>query len=376
MLLSSPQTPQQILFVDDDPKICSGVQRLFLQNHVPWGCHFVNGAEEAVSVLTQQQIDAVISDIRMPGQDGFSLLSFMRKSDCWKDLPIVMLTGAGDPSLKSRALDLGATDLINKPVNPEELLARIRSVLQLKRYQDIIKQHNSDLEELVHQRTRSLEATRLDMIWRLARAAEFRSIETGNHVIRVAHYSHLLAQELGLDREQVEMVFLTSPLHDIGKIGIPDNILKKQGPLNHDEWRIMQQHCIIGRQLLSEPPSAGDNGVQGFATGDPEDAISEGNPLLKMAAEIAGSHHEQFAGGGYPSGLSGTDIPLAARIVTIADVYDALRNQRSYKARCTQEETLTLMRAENGSRFDPQIFEVFLACADRFAAVHDRYGDC
>jgi len=368
-----PNRRPEILFVDDDPSILRGVERLFRQSHVPWDYAFAGGADEALALLAGRAFDAMISDVRMPGRDGFELLSLLRNSAAWADLPIVMLTGMDNPNLKNQALDLGATDLLNKPVNRDDLFARIRSVLQLKRYQDIIKNQNSHLEELVRRRTESLAATRLEMIWRLARAAEYKSNETGNHVIRVGHYAKILAERLGLDSETVEMIFLTSPLHDLGKIGIPDKILMKTGALSAEEWQIMQGHCAIGQELLSRPPSPGRLPELVLALPVRESAEAEENPSLQMAAEIAGCHHEQWAGGGYPRGLRGEEIPLAARIVAVADVYDALRNRRTYKPGLGHVETVALMTQNSGSHFDPDIFAVFLSCQEQFQKIHQRF---
>jgi len=374
----SPNLPSRqpvVLFVDDDQRILRGVERLFRQAHVPWGYAFAGGADEALALLADREVDAMISDVRMPGRDGFELLSQLRNSGPWADLPIVMLTGINDPGLKNRALDLGATDLLNKPVNPDDLFARIRSVLQLKRYQDIIKCQNSHLEELVRRRTESLAATRLEMIWRLARAAEYKSNETGNHVIRVGHYAKALALRLDLDAERVEMIFLTSPLHDLGKIGIPDRILMKEGPLSPEEWQTMQGHCDIGRELLSHPQGADRMPELALALPARQPGEVEENPSLQMAAEIAGCHHEQWSGGGYPRGLRGEEIPLAARIVAVADVYDALRNRRSYKPGMSHVETVALMAQNSGGHFDPEIFTAFLACQEQFQKIHQRLAE-
>jgi putative two-component system response regulator len=329
---------------------------------------------EAIDIIEEGDIDAIISDINMPGRDGFDLLTDLRHNSRWQDLPIVMLTGLDSSVLKSKALDLGATDLLSKPINPDDLLARIRSVLYIKECQDKIKQQNSDLEKLVRQRTQALEATRLDMIWRLGKAGEFRSEETGNHVVRVGYYSKILAQQLGWSREEQEMIFLTSPLHDLGKIGIPDRILLKAGKLNVDEWEIMKTHCAVGQELLTH------DSILGFTTFNAVEsktltALQEDNPFLTMAALIAGSHHEQWQGNGYPFAVQGEDIPLAARIVAVSDVYDALRSKRSYKPALQHEETLALMRQENGIRFDPVVFNAFEHCLPDFINIHHQYSD-
>ncbi|MBV5306294.1 MAG: response regulator [Desulfobulbaceae bacterium] len=373
--LNTVDLKQHILFVEDDPKIHKGISRLFQQHQVPWGYTFASGVDEALAIMDETDMDGVISDIKMPGRDGFDLLAYLRSSARWNDLPVVMLTGLDHPGLKNKALDLGATDLLNKPINPEELMARIRSVLHLKKCLDTIKSQNLYLEQLVCQRTEALEATRLDMIWRLARAAESRSEETGNHVIRVGYYSKILTEELGVPKAFSKMVFLTSPLHDLGKIGISDQILLKKGPLTSAEWDIMKTHCRIGQDLLLQDTHLRDpiHSTNGTLVQDILD--QENNPFLQMAAEIAGSHHEQWQGNGYPFGITGEEIPLAARIVSVCDVYDALRSRRSYKSIMKHDDTLTIMRKENGVRFDPVVFDAFERCLSTFVDIHHQYND-
>jgi putative two-component system response regulator len=366
---------QRILFVDDDERIQRGVERLFSINQVPWRSLYASGVDEALDVLQAHAVDAVISDIRMAGRDGFDLLSFLRASPRYRDLPVVMLTGLGDPGLKTRALDLGATDLLSKPINPEELLARIRSILYLKHCQDTIKEQNSRLEILIQQRTEALEATRLDMIWRLGRAAELRSDETGRHVIRVGYFSRLLAEKLGMPAEFCKMLFLTSPLHDLGKIAIPDYILQKDGQLDDEEWRIMQSHCRIGEELLSRDALLAPFPAAGHCVVGNLHRHCQPNPFLEMASCIAGNHHEQWLGRGYPLGRKGEDIPLPARIVTISDVYDALRSPRRYKPSYSHQEALAIMKAEQGIRFDPEIFAAFERYQFEFDTVFRRYGE-
>jgi len=366
---------QTILFVDDDINIHKGLNRLFKQQQVAWGYRFAAGVAEALGIMEEVSIDAVISDIKMPNQDGFDLLSHLRNSVTWQDLPIVILTGVDDPMLKSKALDLGATDLLNKPINPDELMARIRSVLYLKNCQDKIKYQNNHLEDLVRRRTEELEASKIDMIWRLGKAAEFRSEDTGNHVIRVSYYSRILAEQLGMSQEDQEMILLTSPLHDLGKIGIPDQILMKKGKLDNDEWRTMKMHCTIGQELLLTL-----NPLRTPTFNNKRNMIQEvlgrdDNPFLQMASEIAGFHHEQWQGKGYPFAVQGEEIPLTERIVAIGDVYDALRNKRSYKPALPHEEVLTLMRKKNGSHFDPAVFNAFEQCLSEFIDIHHQYGD-
>jgi len=365
---------QNILFVDDDENIRKGVLRLFRQYQVPWTYHFAQSVDDAQDILQVHDVDAVVADICMPGRDGFELLAFLRGHQCWSDLPIVMITGLDNPGLKSKALNMGATDLLNKPVTPDDLLARIRSVLYIKHCQDVIKSQNAHLEELVHQRTKALEATRLDMIWRLGKAAEFRSNETGNHVVRVGYYSKNITERLGMEKDYTEMIFLTSPLHDLGKIGIPDSILLNTNSLTDSEWITMQTHCQIGQELLNTDTFILNNNFASMGLAIEEILNKERNPFLQMATEIAAYHHEQWHGGGYPFGKRQEEIPLAARIVTISDIYDALRSKRTYKPMMSHNEAIAIMRAESIARFDPDIFSAFENSLSDFQEIHHQYG--
>ena len=316
--------PRRILFVDDELNVLNGLARTLRHKRKIWEMHFARGVEEALRFVETMDLDVVISDISMPGRDGFALLSIIRNREKTKDLPFLMLTGLNDSRLKRKALDLGATDLLNKPADPEDLLARINNMLRLKAYQDEIKAQNALLDQKIKDRTAELEASRLDLIWRLGRTAEHRDTDTGNHVVRVGYYCKVLAENLGMDREFTEMIFLTSPLHDIGKIGIPDSILLKQGKLNPDEWKIMKQHCVIGSDILRQDTvERAPLGTWHDLFRRPASAKSD-NPFLKMAETIALSHHERWNGNGYPSGLSADSIPVESRIVAIADVCDAL----------------------------------------------------
>ena len=360
-----------VLFVDDEIKIRKGINRLFQQFQVPWTYSLADGVDEALEILQEQEVDAVVSDLRMPDRDGLELLSFLRNNPLWSDLPVIILTGIGNPALKSQALDMGATDLLSKPVNPDELLARIRSALHIKKCQDIIKMQGAHLDELVLQRTETIAAIQLDLVWRLGNAAEFRSNETNHHVVRVGHYSKIIAEKLGMEKDFIDLIFLASPLHDLGKITVPESILLKNGPLTYEEWKIMKTHSRNGQEMLNTKTFA--QAPTGRALN--EILHKEGNTFLDMAADIAGAHHEQWNGSGYPHGKRQEEIPLSARIVIISDVYDALRSNRTYRLGIGPGETLELMRLENNCRFDPDIFAIFEQSLADFQDIHHQYRD-
>jgi len=343
-----------IVFVDDETRELDSMQRILHSRRPDWTVLTFSCPQKALSHLSTAGADAIVSDIGMPVMDGLLLLGRLKEQEFTRDIPVIILTGLQDGSLKRRSLDLGATDLLAKPIDPDDLVARVASALRLKQYHDELKQHNAVLEERVLQRSRELTQVRLEVIWRLAKAAEFRDEETGNHVIRVASFSRVIGEKLGLDQEFVERLFVTAPLHDIGKIGISDSILLKPGKLTPDEWEIMKQHCVIGARILSDESKATQVlRLQRHGLGTYQD------PLLEMASAIALTHHEKWNGKGYPQGLAGEAIPIAARIVSLADVYDALTSYRPYKPAFSHEKALEILRDGIGSHFDPQVFEAF-----------------
>ncbi|MEA3544335.1 MAG: response regulator [Thermodesulfobacteriota bacterium] len=353
------EAPVELLFVDDEPQVLSGIKRLLHGLPDRWNSHFAMGADEALAIMAAADIDVVISDINMPGKSGFELLQEIRQADWGEDLPVLIVTGDSEYSLKRQALDLGATDLLLKPVSRENLVSRIRNMVRLKSYQDTIKQHNQILDAKVKERTRELEESRLDLIWRLAKTAECRDSNTGNHILRVAHFCRILAENLGLEQKNIERIFQTSPLHDIGKIGIPDSVLLKPGKLTGQERQVIQGHCQLGAELLKQDIFPGSP-LREYRDGA-EELLSQQNhnPFLTMAADIALCHHEFWNGEGYPAGLSGDAIPLAARICAVADVYDALSSSRPYKGALPEAEVLAIMREGNGRQFDPRVFACF-----------------
>lgn len=366
---------KRILFVDDEPHVLDGLQRMLRPHQSQWQIEFVTSAAGALDALTRTSFDAVVSDITMPGKNGLELLQTIRCTDRTKDIPVIILTGLNEVGLKRRALDMGASDLLNKPVQPEDLVARIRSVLQLKTYQDELKDHNALLERRVQERTAELADSRLDIIWRLGKAAEYRDEETGNHIVRVGCYCRALAEALGMERDFVETLFLASPLHDIGKIGIPDRILLKAGALDAEEWEIMKQHCTIGADILREDSEVTKAFLASRAQDAEPQAASGVNPLLEMASTIALTHHERWDGTGYPAGLEKESIPLESRIVALADVYDALRSDRPYKPARSESGTLEIIGVEFGRHFDPDLYRAFGKSVEEFREIRDEFSD-
>jgi len=365
----------RLLFVDDDLRVLAGLERMLRRQKGIWEMAFVGSANEALAHIKENPPDAVVLDVRLGDADGLEVLSRLRGDEATAEIPVVLLTGYYEDGLKRRALDLGATDLLTKPVHRDELLARIRSVLRLKAQQDQLKELNAELQRLVRERTAELERSRYDIIWRLAKASEYRDEETGNHVVRVACYCQSVAEALGLSEELTELLFLTSPLHDIGKIGIPDQILLKPGPLDARERQVMEQHCAIGAEILLEPPKGITPYLSWRRVSFSPEEIARENPILTTAATIALCHHERWDGTGYPRRLAGEAIPLEARITGMADVYDALRSRRPYKPAFPEEKAARIIAEEGAAHFGPDLAAVFPAVRAKFAEIRTQFDD-
>ncbi|MDH5600923.1 MAG: HD domain-containing protein, partial [Gammaproteobacteria bacterium] len=252
-----------------------------------------------------------------------------------------------------KALDLGARDFLAKPFDRVELMTRIRNMLEVRIMTKAIKDQNKVLDGMVKVRTRELHDTRLEVIRRLGRAAEYRDDMTGFHIVRMSRYSQQLAIAAGMSEAEAEMLLNASPMHDIGKIGIPDNVLLKPGKLDADEWKIMQTHVDIGVEILS----------------------GSDFELMDMAAEVCQNHHEKWDGSGYPRQLAGDDIPLVGRIVAIADVFDALTTERPYKEAWPVDNAIDFLREQSGKHFDPRLVEVFIEILPEILKIRDQYAE-
>lgn len=364
---------KKLLFVDDEHNILDMLSRMVGQCGEDWEGEFCLSVDEALEALERTKFDTVVTDIRMPKKDGLVLIEAMRADDGLRNIPIIVLTGEGDRTLKRRVLDKGATDLLNKPVAREDLIARLRSAVRLKEYQDQLENQVVILDDMVQKRTKELEQSHREVLWRLAKAGEFRDDQTGNHVARVAWCSCLIAEGIGMEPEFAELLFQTSPLHDIGKMGIPDTILLKDGPLTPEERTAMERHAEIGESILQQPPKS----VALYPHMRVRVSLPGGNgapsPLVKMASVIARHHHEKWDGSGYPDKLAGAEIPIEARIVALADVYDALLSKRPYKLPMSQSKTVEIIREGSGRHFDPAVVESFLAASKRIAEIYERF---
>ncbi len=302
---------------------------------------------EAISWLLKNQADLILIDYRLNTMSGTDVISVIRLYPRHHSVPIIVVTEFDQKQILYEALDAGANDFLAKPIDAIECTKRCTNMLRLRTHQIALENHNQALAQQV-------EASLKDTLFRLARAGEFRDSETGNHILRMARYSRLIAEHLGLDTEICELIELASPMHDIGKIGIPDHILLKQGPLSESEWELMQRHTIIGHEILSGSDSK----------------------YLRMGASIALNHHEKFDGSGYPGGLRGEEIPIEARIVAVADVFDALTTNRPYKTNWNVEDAINFLKNNSGTQFDPKCINAFIAQLDKIKRVlkelHDK----
>ncbi|MBW1988139.1 MAG: response regulator [Deltaproteobacteria bacterium] len=353
---------KNILIVDDDPAV-----NLVLRQMVESLGHKVDTAPDGEAALEKMNpgTDLVMLDCVMPGMDGFTTAKEIRKREGGGDVPILMVTGHSQDQDWNRALEAGVNDFIEKPVTLAHLKIRTESLLKVKEAQDVLKAKSAELEEEVRRRTRHLEEASaklaraegraaqmaMDTVHCLALTAEFRDVHTGGHIHRIGAYCAILAQAIGLDEEDVKTAYLSTTLHDVGKICIPDSVLMKPDRLDESETAIMRKHCVIGGRILS-----------GFDS-----------PILQAGKEVALYHHEKWNGHGYPEGLSGEAIPLFARICAVADVFDALTNVRPYKEAFSNIKAYGILTAESGVSFDPKIIDAFFQNLEEIEAVQKRY---
>lgn len=297
--------------------------------------------------------DLILMDIMMPRMDGYEACKKLKEDKTTRNIPVIFITAMDDTINKTKGFKLGAVDYITKPFDIVEVKARIRTHLALKKAREELLNQNEILEAKVRERTRELNETRLEIVFRLGRAAEYRDNETGMHIKRISHYCETIGRAAGLSNDDVELLLYASPMHDVGKIGIPDSILLKPGRLDAQEFEIMKTHTTIGGEILS-----GHNSEQ-----------------LRIAQLIALSHHEKWDGTGYPRGLKGAEIPVEARITAICDVFDALISERSYKTAWPLEEATFLIKSERGRQFDPILVDLFEDVFDEIVEIKDKFPD-
>jgi putative two-component system response regulator len=333
--------------------------------------HLAANGQEGLRALAAIHPDFVFVDLNMPVMDGYEFIARARETA--PELPIVVLSGVGLVEDAMRAVRAGAWDFIPKPVTDFAVLEHtLTKNLERARLLRENREHREHLEEMVRIRTAELERTRLEVVHTLGKAAEYRDNETGNHVIRVGNTAAVLAAAVGLSERRCELLRNAAPMHDVGKIGIPDSILLKPGRLTPEEWEIMKTHTRIGYEILTPSDAQGPDDLCGLAQAPASDAP---NALLALARTIALYHHERWDGTGYPCGLVGEAIPVEARIVTVVDVYDALGSERTYKEAFDEDTCRRILREGTGTHFDPRVIEAFFANIDAVMAIRRNWRD-
>jgi putative two-component system response regulator len=364
----------RIMIADDEP-----VNVMTFQQHLKQEGYteFIttSNATEILRLVREKLPDVVLLDIMMPEVNGLDILRVMGLDPALHHIPVLVLTATADPQVRKTALNLGASDFLRKPIEPDELLPRVRNAVILKQHFDMVSGEAARLEQQVKRRTRQLEATRQHLIFSLARAAEHCDNDTGNHVLRVGRYTTIIAEELGYPPNQLAMLEQAAQLHDVGKIGIPDAILFKPDKLDPDEYNLIKKHCALGKQII-EPISEKDWTVLKTHTRRGESMLHDRtSPLLMLAARIAQTHHEKWDGSGYPLGLSGKDIPLEGRIVAVADVFDALSSRRPYKKAFARDKCFEILESGRGQHFDPDIVDAFFNCSEHIIEIQMQLMD-
>ncbi len=310
--------------------------------------------------LSENHVDLVLLDVMMPEMNGFEVTRKIRDDSRYTLLPIILVTALRETENRIMGIEAGCDDFLSKPIDKTELLARVRSLLKVKDYNDLLSVYQKKLETDVEERTAELKealarirSASLETIYRLSRASEYKDEDTGTHLKRMSLYTVAVARRLGMDKEPLENLLYAAPMHDLGKIGIPDRVLLKPGKLDADEWQIMKQHTTMGAEILK------DSEAEYIRTGE----------------IIARTHHEKWDGSGYPAGLKGSQIPLVSRIVAIADVFDALCSRRPYKDPFSVEQSMTIIAEGKGSQFDPQVVEAFFAITDEILEIKAKYQE-
>jgi putative two-component system response regulator len=344
-----------ILIADDD----EGITMLLRTLCEDKGYRTISASDgqKAVEVALQNLPDLIVMDATMPEKSGFDATRELKSNELSRHIPIVMLTGLRTREDRLRGIAAGANDFLTKPVDAEEFALRVSNNLKIKEYHDFLEHHARILEEQVRERTEEIRKGYIDTIYRLAVVSEFKDEDTGFHIKRIGYFTKELASALGMCNDFVESIYHASMMHDIGKVGIPDGIMLKPGALNDDEWKMMKSHAERGAHILS-----GSN-----------------SPYLKMAEQIARSHHERWDGSGYPAGIRGEAIPFAARVTTIADQYDALRTRRTYKPALPHAATMRIITEGDGrtlpTHFDPRVLEAFVRNGPRFEELFEKRSE-
>jgi len=350
--ISTDLREANILIVDDETVNLRFIEKI-LEMYGFTNVTCTQDPTQAATLYQEKNSDLVLLDLNMPKLDGYGVLGQLNTLTQGKLPPVLVLTAQHQQKYRQRALDMGALDYVTKPFDVDELISRVRNLLEVQMAKKYMENQNGILEQKVRERTQEINDTRLQVVRHLGRAAEYRDNETGFHIIRMSKVAALIAKEIGMPDNYCYLLLNASPMHDIGKIGIPDYILLKPGKLNAQEWEEMKKHAQIGADILADDDS----------------------DLMVMAHDIALSHHEKYNGTGYPNGLNADEIPLAGRITALADVFDALISVRPYKEAWTVEAALNLIKNESGQHFDPMLVDVFIKNISKIIAINEHYAE-
>lgn len=352
---ASGNTMKKVLIIDDDNFNIAILGDMLASS----GYEVITAlkGEDGLRLALQEVPDVVLLDVVLPGIDGFAVCRKLKSLDATRHVPVIMMTGLSGKDSKHKGLEAGAVEFLNKPVDMVELTIRLKNVIEIKEYHDYLKNHNAELEKIVEKRTIELRHSFVDTIYRLTLMAEYKDKGTASHIRRVSHYTALLSRLLGLSEKETDILFNASPMHDIGKIGIPDEILQSSNKLTEEQYKIMQSHTVIGGSVL----------------------VGSGSDYLKSAKRFALYHHEHWDGTGYPYGLKGAEIPIEGRIMLIADRYDAVRSERPYKKSFDHDTAVNII-IENNERssskhFDPGILDLFMKNHERFNEIYEEHKD-
>ena len=364
----------KVMIIDDEMLVIKVVKR-YLSAEGYANFVMVDDSRQALEKIWEEQPDVILSDIHMPEVSGLDILRARQKNAKLTSIPVLILSGSSGNEVMREALELGATDFLAKPVDPYALSLRVQNALIVKSHHDHLARYALDLEEQVSRRVKQLEDSREQIVHCLARAAEYRDNETGEHIIRVGKYCRVIAEELGFPEKYCREIELGAQLHDVGKIGIPDSILLNPGRLTSEEFDVMKAHCGVGLEIM-EPLSQQDGErVRSHASSGGFIMESVDSPMLQLAASIARTHHEKWDGTGYPEKLAGEAIPIEGRICCVADVFDALCSERPYKPKFPLKKCLEIMLSERGTRFDPKVLDAFFARFAEIEEIRQTYND-
>jgi len=361
--MESIMSDTTILIVDDDPTIITTINK---ELTTCYRVRVANSGERALQMAaTEPRPDLILLDVLMPGMNGYAVLSKLKENPDTLEIPVIFVTSMEAADDEEKGLDLGAVDYITKPINPAILMARVKTHLTLKQASDFLQDKNTYLEAEVGRRMQENETIQNVSIRTLAHLAETRDTDTGEHILRTQAYVGILAKHLQshprfrdtITDHYVQLVTRSAPLHDIGKVGIPDSILLKPGKLNADEWTVMKTHAVLGAQAIEHAEKDIDQKVE----------------FLTLAKEIAHYHHEKWDGSGYPDGLVGDAIPVSARLMALADVFDALISARVYKSAMTFEQAQGIIIEGSGKHFDPDVGNAFVESFDEFVGIAQQY---